>query len=283
MRNHRSILTIVAVLLVAGCKTAPTPPPISFSAYQAAYATKPDFARVELDHALTAADRALITPENVRALTQEQVDQIYARLTAGPIPDGPYKGDFFFAGGGGPKRFSEVLGGARGYFNDLGLAKVRYLGTALWKGKVFYRDQRELRNMIENRKAVAKLFATDVSAMRTTSYNGKTVGLLFPAKLYCGQSLLDSRRESVIIDYAFGDEIDGYLPKVDMIAGRDGLQVRDEIRMVRPGFYLGRAYMGKVFVLNFTLYNDAAAQTAAAPEDCWNGSAVNFQQIADSH
>ena len=50
--------------------------------------------------------------------------------------------------------------------------------------------------------------------------------------------------------------------------------------MVRPGFYLGRAYMGHIFLLNFTLYNEAVADAAAkdfgatgeAPEDCWPGN-----------
>ena len=30
--------------------------------------------------------------------------------------------------------------------------------------------------------------------------------LFFPAKVYCAQSLLDGRRESIVIDYAFSDE-----------------------------------------------------------------------------
>jgi hypothetical protein len=50
--------------------------------------------------------------------------------------------------------------------------------------------------------------------------------------------------------------------------------------MVRPGFYLGRAYMKKVFALNFTLYNkDVAdrdspgfAASGKVNEDCWVGS-----------
>jgi hypothetical protein len=276
MKSRFTFPTAAVLLLLAGCTAAP--PPISFARYGEPYARKPDFARIELDHPLSAADRAAITPQNLRALSQEKVDQIYARLSAGPIPDGPYTGDLFFADGGGPKRISELLGGAKGFANDVALDQVRFLGKALWKGKVFYRGQRELRNMINDRSLVAKLFDVDVSKMRTGQFNGKTVGLLFPAKLYCGQSLLDSRRESVIIDYAFGDEIDGYLPNVDSVAGRNGLQVRDEIRMVRPGFYLGRAYMGRVFVLNFTLYNDAAAKAAGVTEDCWDGRSQALQQ-----
>jgi hypothetical protein len=277
MRNRHGIL-IVLPFLLAACRTAPPPPPVPFAGYGEPYAQKPDFARVELDHPLSAADRAKITPDNLRALPQEKVDQIYARLTAGPIPDGPYRGDFFFADGGGLKRISELLGGVKGFANDLALKQTEVLGTSLWKGKVFYRDRRELRNMIDHPEAVARLFGVKVSDMRSGQFGGKTVALLFPAKLYCGQSLLDSRRESVIIDYAFGDEIDGYLPKADSVAGRNGLQVRDEIRRVRPGFYLGRAYMGRVFVLNFTLYNEAAAQAATVTEDCWDGRSQALQQ-----
>ena len=105
------------------------------------------------------------------------------------------------------------------------------------------------------------------------------VWLLFPAKLYCGQSLLDGRRELVIIDYAYNDDLPGYQENPDALAGRNGLRVRDEIRMVRPGLYLGRAYVNKVFLLNFVLYNEevAAAGLEAflrgepVAEDCWVG------------
>ena len=33
--------------------------------------------------------------------------------------------------------------------------------------------------------------------------------------------------------------------------------------MVRPGFYLGRAYMDRVFLLNFLLYNEDIAKRDA--------------------
>jgi len=103
---------------------------------------------------------------------------------------------------------------------------------------------------------------------------------MFPARLSCGQSLLDPRRESDIIHYSYTDEISLYREPPDFLAGRRGLQVRDEIRMVRPGFYLGRAYIGKIFLLNFTLYNkeiadrDGGAFTKGGQvnEDCWPGT-----------
>ena len=50
--------------------------------------------------------------------------------------------------------------------------------------------------------------------------------------------------------------------------------------MIRPGFYLGRAYLDKAFALNFTLYNkamddqgrDAFVKTGQVQEDCWSGT-----------
>jgi hypothetical protein len=56
--------------------------------------------------------------------------------------------------------------------------------------------------------------------------------------------------------------------------------IRDEIRMVRPGFYLGRAYTGKTFLLNFTLYSQSIADNdgpdylkdGLTPQDCWTGT-----------
>jgi hypothetical protein len=283
MNRSRRLLALAILPLLAACATTskpapPAKPPIPFLSYDTAYASKPDLARVEHTHPLTPDQRASLTPVNLPAFNQEELDQIYARLTAGPIPDGPFQGTVIFANGAGLRRLKEILGGTPGFAADLGVDKLESFAEGLWKGKVFYRDKMELRNQITNRRALARLFKADLSKMRTATIDGREVALLFPAKLYCGQSLLDSRRESVIIDYFYGDEIDGYLPAFDYVAGRDGLRIRDEIRMVRPGFYLGRAYLGKLFLLNFTLYNENAATMSptAVHEDCRPGS----QQVA---
>jgi hypothetical protein len=241
-----------------------------------------DFARLEHELPFTPAELMKITPDNLEAATQEQVDQIYARLTAGPIPDGPYDGQAFFPkGGSGRARLAEIVGGGlKGLVVDLKTAKLEHVAEAIWKGKVFYRSQRVLRNRINDLAVLKPLVGPDTQTIQKLDVDGKDAWLLFPAKLYCGQSLLDGRRESIIIDYAFTDDLPGYREKPDVLAGRDGFEIRDEIRMVRPGFYLGRAYMKKVFVLNFTLYNQAVAEkeagafhTAGHPqEDCWVGS-----------
>lgn len=268
-----------AVLL--GCPGNPDPPPIPFAQSGERYSDKIDFARLEHESFLTPADLMKITPENLKGATQEQVDQIYARLTAGPIPDGVYDGHMFFPkGSSGQARAAEIVGGGmKGFVVDRKTATLEHIGELIWKGKVFYRSEGVLRNRIEDLLALKPIVGPNVEKIQKLDMDGKDAWLLFPAKLYCGQSLLDGRRESVIIDYAFTDDLPGYREMPDVLAGREGLEIRDEIRMVRPGFYLGRAYIKKVFALNFTLYNKAVAEkemqsfvsSGAVSEDCWVG------------
>lgn len=273
------VALLAGMVLLSGC--GEKAPQIGFAASGAGYHEKPDFAQVEYDHPLVPADLQKITPRNLAALTQEQVDQVYARLTAGPIPDGPFEGKVLLPkGGSGKFRAAEILGGFKGMVVNLKGKKLETMAETLWKGKVFYRDQRVLRNRIEDLTLLKTVISGDLGTIPKISVNGRDAWLLFPAKLYCGQSLLDGRRESVIIDYAFTDEIEGYRELPDFLAGRRGLKVRDEIRMIRPGFYLGRAYMDRAFVLNFTLYNEEIAgrdgaaflKTGQRSEDCWTGT-----------
>lgn len=248
-----------------------------------------DFATVERTVPLSLNHRATLTPANMKTLSQEEIDQVYGRLTAGPIPDGPYQGDLFFAKGDSLKsRFEEILGGIKGRIAGKKIERVEKLGRILWKGKLFYRNERVLRNFIEDLLILKPIVGDSPGLQKATVprrsllrfVSPKTdVWLLFPAKLYCGQSLLDGRRESVIVDYFYTDEIKGYRPSPDSLAGRNGLKIRDEIRMVRPGFYLGRAYVDRAFLLNFTLYNPDVAEAGGTAfqegkkveEDCWAG------------
>ena len=271
---------LIAFLALTACGESP-PPAIKFGAYGPDYASKPDFARVEHESPLTATDLTQLTPGNLKAFDQEQIDQIYARLTAGPIPDGPFDGGLFFPKGtSGEKRIAEIIGGLPGLAAGVKTEKLELIGKHLWRGKMFYRDERVLRNRIDDTVLLKPLIEGDLSTIPKVTVNGKEQWLMFPARLYCGQSLLDSRRESVLIDYFYTDEIAGYRERPDYLAGRRGLQVRDEIRMLRPGFYLGRAYLGKIFLLNFTLYNkeiasrdgEAFVKTGEVKEDCWPGT-----------
>jgi hypothetical protein len=288
-------LMLLAVASLTGCDQIKSlfsrAPDIKFAPYGEDYRAKPDLAQVEHDFPLSATDLNRLTPENVTRYDQEQIDQIYARLTAGPIPDGPYDGGLFFPKGqSGERRLSEIVGGLPGLAVELKAVKVEILGSALWKGKVFYRDDRLLRNRIEDTVLLKPFIEGDLSSIPKITVHGRDQWLMFPARLYCGQSLIDSRRESIIIDYFFTDELPGYRQRPDFLASRNGLQVRDEIRMVRPGFYLGRAYIGKVFLLNFTLYNAEVAkrdgvafsQSAEVKEDCWPGTQSRKVQTASN-
>jgi hypothetical protein len=293
-RAGAAVIVASIMLLLGGCdwwdSIRHPAPKFKFAGASTSYLSKPDFAAVEHDYPLEAAELAKLTPRNIANYSQEQVDQIYARLTAGPIPDGPFDGGLFFPKNSrGDRRMAEIIGGLPGLAVELKSQKLELVGRQLWRGKVFYRDARLLRNRIEDLAALKPIIDGDLSTIPTIDVNGARQWLMFPARLYCGQSLLDSRRESIIIDYAFTDEIEGYRERPDYLAGRNGFQIRDEIRMVRPGFYLGRAYAGKVFLLNFVLYNKSIAdrdgpvfmKTGATAEDCWTGTQSRSLMVAN--
>jgi hypothetical protein len=248
-----------------------------------------DFAEVQQHYPLSRTHLAALSPENVKPLAQEKLDQIYGRLTAGPLPNGAYRSEIFFAPDVSLRdRLSELVGGFEGRMVGTTIDTLIVLVSAVWTGKVFDRHQEVARTAIENLAPLEAVLGDTGTIMTTTIPREgplrfimpeKTVSVLFPAKVYCGQSLLDGRRESIIIDYNYGEDIGGFRANPDGFVGRGGLRLRDEIRMIRPGFYLGRAYIGRVFLLNFTLYDDRLADGQRAgflagqpvTEDCWTG------------
>jgi hypothetical protein len=240
---------------------------------------KPDFAHVEDQYPIRRKALKKLTPKHLERFDQEQLDQLYARLTAGPIPEGPFDGTIIFARGTTIKRIGELLGGMKELAVKYRAKKLETMGEMLWKGKVFYRNERVVRNRIQDLAILKPLIEGDASSIPKVKVRWRDAWLLFPAKVYCGQSLLDGRRESIIIDYAFSDEIQGYREQPDFLTGRHGFNLREEIRMIRPGFYLGRAYMDRFFVLTFALYNGDIARRdtpsfleGQIDEDCWVGT-----------
>jgi hypothetical protein len=258
-------------------------PELKFVHYGESYASKPDFARVEHEYPLAAMDLAKLTPEILRNYDQEQIEQLYARLPAGVMPDGLLDGSPFFpktvSSGTSEDRRLEIIDSLKGVAGERKTAKLDLLTKYLWQKKIFYRDRLIAHNRIDDIGPFKHLIEGDPTAMPTITVDGKEERLMFPARLYCGQSLLDSRRESIIIDYSYGEDISGYRELPDYLTGRRGMQVRDEIRMVRPGFYLGRAYLGKIFLLNFTLYDKELAErelpvflkNKTTRQHCWQG------------
>jgi hypothetical protein len=248
-----------------------------------------DFAEVEAAYPLSRADAATLTPAMLAELSQEEIDQIYARLTAGAMPEGYYASELFFAREGNlHERLEEIVGIVPGRAAAASLEGLLGLADAVWKGKVFFPDEGIARTPVQDIAPLRLLVDDpDTLASATVPREGPlrlilpadAVWLLFPAKVYCGQSLIDGRRESIVVDYNYADEIDGFRARPDALLARGGLALRDEMRMVRPGFYLGRAYVGRMFLMNFTLVNrrvlerdaDAFASGAAIAEACWPG------------
>jgi hypothetical protein len=292
---------IVAVLVViAGVVwlIRRMPPSIPFGPYgNGGYASKMDFARVEKKYPLSPRYLAKLTPDNIGSFNQEQIDQIYARITPGPIPDGEYDMRIFpYKGESGKPRLAEIVGGLKGVGVDAEVHLFELLVNAVWEGKEFHRAERIAWTKIRGASILLPFLDEFFGAQRTVEQRRVLAAskLRFPAKIYCGQSLLDSRRESIVIDYNFGDEIPGYVNVPDGLLGRGtcneadpnltpscigGLMVRDEMRTVRPGFYLGRVHVTNVFVMNFTAYNSKVAaggldeflRTGQTAQDCWIG------------
>ena len=132
------------------------------------------------------------------ALGRAELDALFARSEAGPVPDGEYRGTLIAPLSPAFLRGAGALAG--------GLA---------WRGKVF-----------------------DAAA-------GRVVNRVLPfgfravaAEVRRGPSRLDGR-ECIVLDYS----------RSSLVARG----VRDELRLVRPGLYLGRAHWRGVRVADFAL------------------------------
>lgn len=258
------ISAIAALSVLGACRSAA--PPIRFGP------TGTDVTVLRSEYALTDAERRALTPQAFRSLTQEQVDQVYKRLASGPIPDGPFRGDLFFPRDrNGRARIRDLADPALPLAAHIAAMRAEHLGRALWKGKVFFRSQGILRNRIEDLLLLRPIIK-DSDTIPKLTFDGETTWLLFPAQLSCGTSRFDPTRPSITIDYARGPKIEGYREIPDRLAGPEGLNIFDEVRIVRPGLYLGRAYFGQRFALNFTLLDPAVAVdaplSAEIQEDC---------------
>ncbi len=226
---------------------------------QSAKMFRVDFARVEQDFPLSRA-----RPDEDHAGEYRRPDPGGGRPALRPAdrrtdPRRPATcGDLFFAraddGEGGDRlrtRLEEILGGIHGRVAGRSVEFLEELGRRLWKGKVFYRDERILRNIIEN-VVVLRPLSTTSTASGPPRCRAKAGSAAFSRPTRCGCCSRPSsiagracRRPSRIGDrrlrlHRRRSTATGAVP--DVLAGRGGLQIRDEIRMIRPGFYLGRAY-----------------------------------------
>lgn len=250
-----------------------------------AYQKKPDPAFLQNKYPLTPSERLALKFDSFDTLTQEEIDQIYIRSTSGPIVPGEYKGNIVMNGELKQNLMKSLTGiggiDLYGIYKDKLAALsgckdlVPCLGELIWSGKRIFPTNKitgvtELRNAINPDIAKALYLAfgmknTSVLSRNDQVFYGSNRTMLFPAKVFCAQSLLDHRRESIVIDYAWTKDFQkntelgtsklSYFDALDTMGGKGYLGIRDEIRMVRPGLYLGRAYLNKSFALNFVLQN----------------------------
>ncbi len=139
-----------------------------------------------------------INVDQLLKMKQEELDDLYRKCNAGPIPDGEAIGTAIFAPGTiYTKEIAELV------------------SIFAWQGKTFNSKNKTLTN---------RILPFGLNAII--------------AEIYYGASWLDDKN-CIILDYS----------KTSTLAH----WVRDEIREVHQGFYLGKAYLNKVPAVEFCL------------------------------
>lgn len=144
--------------------------------------------------------QASLVAEDLVKMSRSELDDLFRRSEAGPIPSGPVDGTVLFDPG---SPLAEVA------------AKVAHL--LFWQGKVFDPVAGELRN---------EILPTGIRAIA--------------AKVYRAPSWFDGK-ECIVLDYS----------QTSLVAH----WIRDEIRLVAPGLYLGLVFWDKERILGFALAN----------------------------
>lgn len=132
------------------------------------------------------------------AMSQAQLDELFKASPAGDIPNGAAKGTAIVAPGT--------------TYSDEVAAFIKKFG---WQGKVFD----AAKGLLKNRVTQASIEA-------------------IVAKVYKAPSWLDGK-ECIVLDYS----------DTSLLARL----IRDEIRQVQPGLYLGKVYWGKDRLIDFCL------------------------------
>jgi hypothetical protein len=131
-------------------------------------------------------------------MSQADLDALFTRSEAGPIPDGEGEGTAIIASG---TSFNEEIATLVSFF--------------AWQGKVFDAKAGLLKN---------KILPFGLNAI--------------VAKVYKGPSWLDGK-ECIVLDYS----------ETSLVAQ----WIRDEIRLIVPGLYLGKVYWNKARLIDFAL------------------------------
>jgi hypothetical protein len=253
------------------------PPAIAFAPWDKATPPSPTSPRWTTSYPIATAELAKVTPDWLAGLDQEQLDQIYARLTAGPIPDGAFDGASCCPGRQRQVPAAEIVGGFAGWRCTSRAWCWRRWARACG-GARFSTATSASCETASKTWPCSRRWPGEGRAAKM-DFEGKQTWLLFPAKLYCGQSLLDARRESIIIDYFFTDEIPGYQesPTSSPAAAGCGCATRSawsaralpgprlSRQGLRPQLHAPQQGHGRAG-------REAFVKTGQVQEDCWPGT-----------
>lgn len=251
---------------------------------------KAGFAEIERLAPLKRETLKDLKPNDLRSLTMEEFNQIYARLGSGPMPFGDYAAYVMQK----PALYQVIKKrilkqvAVLGQFASLaqqacGKEAEDCLFEFIWKGKRFSAkddmDQIKSQSLFNPVSAgfkislfpqIFKSKAVDEAIDFTEGLIDKASLTFFPMHTYCGISQVDTRRESIVVDGAFGDDFafPSYIAARDEVVTRKRLSISEEYRMLRPGLYMGKVYSNKLFLFNVVLEKTGALKQSETKDAC---------------
>ncbi len=251
---------------------------------------KASYADVEKMAPLNRSAYTLLGPKDLKSLSMEEYNQIYARLSSGPMPLGDYASYVMQK----PALYQVLK--KRLLKQIISLSEVAKLGRQvcqqevedclfefIWKGKRFSSkdemDQIKSQSLFNPISSGFKISLVPdfLKSKRIDEAIDFTEGLIdkasltfFPMQAYCGISQVDTRRESIIVDGAFADDfgLPSYIAARDEIVTRKGLNISEEYRMLRPGLYLGKVFSNKIFLFNVVLEKTGLQKNSETKDAC---------------
>ncbi len=147
--------------------------------------------------------------EKLMEMSQQELDDLFSSVPAGPMPDGEAEGTAIVAPG---TSFTPLI--------------AKFINSFAWQGKVFDGQKGVLRN---------KILPFGLNAIL--------------AKVYKDKSWLDGK-ECIVLDYS----------DTSLVAQ----WIRDEIRAIGPGVYLGKVYWDDTRLIDFVLEFEKPAGNATS-------------------
>lgn len=254
------------------------------------FSQKASFAEIERLAPLKREAYALLEPNDLRSLSIEEFNQIYARLSSGPMPLGDYASYVMQKPALYQVLKRRLMKQAMSFGQFANLARQvcgreadDCLFESIWKGKRFSpkddMDQIKAQSLFNPVSSGFKisLIPDFLKSKKVDDAMDFTEGLIdkvsltfFPMRTYCGISQVDTRRESIIVDGAFADDfgLPAYIPARDEIVTRKRLNISEEYRLLRPGLYMGKVYANKIFLFNVVLEKTGLLQQGETKDAC---------------